>query len=254
MNAGRLLLLVAVCAVWVGTQSCVTDNEAAYDDILGPEKRPLNGPAAPSGGTAGTGSGGAPSGGTPVSTGGTVGGDSGVGGGGAGALGGSDGGGEATTGGSSDNPPVDPNYSPACFESLTQSGEEILKGTPCTPEDPPVCYRPCGPNQVGWKTETCLAGVYAEGDCTFPPDKDYSCYAIPDPIDEVACGVTAPPKATDECSAPLCMSCNFGGSYQDSGDNAKDGFCTCREPDQEGIRRWTCASDVAWPCPFNQGC
>jgi hypothetical protein len=102
------------------------------------------------GGDGGTGTGGKGSGGT-----------SGAGGGAAGSG--------ATAGIPEDNPPIDPNYSPACFMGPTQSGEEIKKGTPCTAEDPQLCYRPCGPDQVGWKTETCLAGVYAEGDCTFPP-------------------------------------------------------------------------------------
>lgn len=162
--------------------------------------------------------------------------------------------GGGTTAGTTGNPPIDPNFSPACFLTLTQAGEEIMKGTPCTPEDPQLCYRPCGPHQVGWKTETCLAGVYAEGDCTFPADKDYSCYRIPDEIDEAACGLSSPPAATEECSAPPCMSCNFGGFYKDTGSDVKEGYCICRDPDPDGVRRWTCASVTAWPCPFSRGC
>lgn len=155
-------------------------------------------------------------------------------------------------------PMVDPDspFYPPCYLTLSQSGEEIKKGTPCTSEDPPLCYRPCGPRSVGWKTEQCLAGVYAEGDCTFPPDADYACFAIPDQIDTGVCPTNAPPKATDECDVPGCTLCNLNGQYFDTGDNAKDGYCICRLPeeDPEGIRRWTCASETAWPCPFNRGC
>lgn len=152
------------------------------------------------------------------------------------------------------NPPTHPDFSPACFLTTTTLGEEILKGTSCTAADPKLCYRPCGPNQVGWKTETCTAGVYAEGDCTFPVDGDYSCYAIPDEINVAACGITAPPAATDPCEAPLCTTCNYDGFYQDTGSDVKEGFCVCRTPDIGGVRRWTCASATAWPCPLNQGC
>src|SRR5690606_9352096 len=150
--------------------------------------------------------------------------------------------------------PMDSPFYPPCYLTLSKSGEEIKKGTPCTPEDPQLCYRPCGPSSVGWKTETCLAGVYAEGDCTFPDDRTYECYKIPREIDEAACQLDGPPYATNECHAPLCTPCNFAGQYQDTGDNVKDGYCVCLEPDAEGVRRWTCASDTAWPCPFGRGC
>jgi hypothetical protein len=160
----------------------------------------------------------------------------------------------ATAGTGVVHPPTHPDFSPACFLTLTGAGEEIMKGTPCTAADPKLCYRPCGPNQVGWKTETCLAGVYAEGDCTFPEDQTYECYAIPAQIDASACGLTAPPSATDECTAPPCMSCNYDGFYQDTGSDVKEGYCICREPDAEGVRRWTCASATAWPCPLHRGC
>jgi len=186
-----------------------------------------------------------------------------VGEGGAGAMGGGTAGtgtaGTGTSGGATGmagavNPPTHPDFSPACFLFTTVLGEEILKGASCTSADPQLCYRPCGPNQVGWKTETCTAGVYAEGDCTFPADGEYSCYAIPDEIDVVTCGLTAPPAATDPCEAPLCTTCNYDGFYEDTGSNVKEGYCVCRTPDIGGVRRWTCASADAWPCPLNQGC
>jgi hypothetical protein len=257
MKAGWFASLVAASLFCVSVPSCVTDNPAAYQGILG---RTLKDPPATSGaGGGGNGAGqdgDAASGGEPLAVAGSAaagkggsatgdGGDSAV------ATGGTSGGG---TGGTVMNPPTHPDFSPACFLTTTQSGEEILKGTSCTSADPKLCYRPCGPNQVGWKTETCTAGVYAEGDCTFPSDGDFSCYAIPPQIDEAACGLSASPAATGECNAPLCVSCNFGGFYEDTGHDAKEGYCTCREPGPDGVRRWTCASTTAWPCPFSQGC
>ena len=249
MKLGKLIPLLVPFATWLGAPSC-TDNPAAYEGILGPAREPSEGSRSSGGtGAAGAGgvTGGSSTGGTSGSTG-APGGEGGMGEGGAGT------GGSGATGGGTVNPPPHPDYSPACFLQTTQDGEEIMKGTPCTSADVPLCYRPCGPNQVGWKTETCTAGVYAEGDCSFPTEGDYSCYAIPDVIDTGACGVTAPPRATEECTAPKCMSCNFDGFYEDTGTDVKLGFCTCRDADAGGVRRWTCASETAWPCPFSQGC
>jgi hypothetical protein len=255
MNAGRPLFILVSLAALAGVQSCVTDNPAAYEGILGPGRDPASTTGGSSGsatgGTAGLPTGGTATGGT--ATGGTAG-TSGEGGMGDGGEGTGKGGTAGTGGTGVINPPPHPDFMPPCFLGPTTAGEEILKGTPCTSADPQLCYRPCGPNQSGWKTEECLAGVYAEGDCRFPTDQDYACYKIPDPIDEAACKVTAPPAATNPCDAPACTVCNFGGFYEDSGGDAKEGFCVCREPDAEGVRRWTCASVTAWPCPFSSGC
>jgi len=244
LKAARLFLVPL--AVWFGTQSCVTDNEAAYQGIFGADRgrTPSSGGSDASGGS--TGGTGGPTGGSPTTGGSATAAAAGMGDGGDGTTGG--------TGGSTVNPPPHPDFLPPCYLSTTQAGDEILKGTPCTSADVKVCYRPCGPSQVGWKKEQCKAGVYAEEDCLFPEDMDFSCYRIPDVIDEAACGVTAPPAATGECTAPLCMPCNFEGSYQDTGADVKEGYCTCREPDAEGVRRWTCASTMAWPCPSSRGC
>jgi hypothetical protein len=254
MNAGKPLSVFVLVAVIVGGESC-TDNPAAYDGILGPERvEPSSGGDTSTGGsgasvTGGVSTGGSsPAGGTSGASGGT--GEGGEGTGGTSGAGATTGGGGGTT----MNPPPHPDFMPPCFLGPTQAGEEILKGTPCTSADPQLCYRPCGPNQSGWKSEECLAGVYTEGDCTFPADGDYACYKIPDPIDEGACGLTAPPAATNECGAPECTVCNFGGFYEDSGGDAKEGYCVCRAPDDLGVRRWTCASTTAWPCPFSAGC
>lgn len=247
----RLSLLVPLTA-WLGVQSCVTDNPAAYQGIFG-DNQP------PSGAVVSTSSGGTQGGSSSETS--SSGGQAGAGNAGeAGANASGEAGDRSTdtstggTDGSSTTGEVPSEYWPPCDLGLSQSGEEIKKGTPCTPDDPQLCYRQCGPYSVGWKTETCLAGVYAEGDCTFPQDGDYECFRIPDVIDPTGCGLDAPPKAVDECTAPACMACNFNGVYFDTGDNSKEGYCLCREPDENGVRVWTCASTTAWPCPFGRGC
>ena len=246
MSYAKPLSALVLFAGILGAASC-TDNPAAYEGILGEEEETSTG------GTSGSDTGGTgaqPTGGT---------GGSGMSEGGGGATGGSAGGISAGSGGSSGssagkNPPPHPDFSPPCYLAPTLAGEEILKGTPCTSADIKLCYRSCGPSQSGWKTETCTAGVYAEGDCQFPAEGDYSCYKIPDVIDEGACGVTVPPAATDPCGAPACTVCNVNGFYTDTAGDAKLGFCICREPDEMGVRTWTCASDTAWPCPVSRGC
>lgn len=249
----KSLSLLVPFAAWLGAQGCVTDNPAAYDGILGPTRKSPEGSASAggtsgtSGGTSGVATGGSTTGGTQS----TPGGEGGMDGGAAGTSG------TGGTAGGTVNPPPHPDFMPPCYQHTTTAGDEILKGVPCTSDDPQQCYRPCGPAQVGWKLEECRAGVYAEEDCRFPGDGDYSCYRLPeDPadIDSVVCGVTAPPAATDECSAPMCMACNYDGYYEDTGGDAKEGYCICREPDAMGVRRWTCASTTAWPCPTSNGC
>jgi hypothetical protein len=148
----------------------------------------------------------------------------------------------------------DSPYWPPCDLGTALNGEEIKKGTQCTAEDVQLCYRPCGPAQVGWKTETCQAGVYAESDCGFPEEEDYSCYALPKEIDTSTCPQGEPPRATDECDVPECFPCNYNDQYFDTAGNLKEGYCVCRPPDEDGIRAWTCASVTAWPCPFSRGC
>jgi hypothetical protein len=165
---------------------------------------------------------------------------------------------------------VDPDslYYPPCCLGPALNGEEIKKGTQCTANDVQHCYRVCGPFQLGWKTEDCLAGVYAEGDCGFPQDdpntrerllretgaEDYACFAIPEAIDTSLCPQDAPPKSTDPCDVPECTPCNLRTLYRDTNDNTKEGYCVCRAPDANGERTWTCASITAWPCPFSNGC
>ncbi len=253
MTVTKPLSVLVIVAGYFGLQSCVTDNPAAYEGILGPERKPPEETpnSGGSGGSAGssTTGGSAPTGGS-TPTGGTLG-EGGMGDGGA-TQGGTSG--SAGSGGTTVNPPPHPDFMPPCYLGPTSAGEEILKGVACAPEDPPRCYRPCGPAQVGWKLEECRAGVYAEEDCRFPLDGDYSCYRLPDDPTTIDCGLTAAPAARDECDVAPCTSCNFEGFYEDTGGDAKEGYCTCRDADETGVRRWTCASATAWPCPTSQGC
>jgi hypothetical protein len=146
------------------------------------------------------------------------------------------------------------DFSPACLDvGPTEADAEIKKGTACTTQDPQICYRACGPQSVGWKSETCTAATYAEGDCHFPSG-DYSCYSIPSTIDMTVCPSTEP-KAGEECAVAECTLCNLDGQYFDSSGSNKIGYCVCTPPsDLDGIRRWSCASSTAWPCPQGFGC
>jgi hypothetical protein len=145
------------------------------------------------------------------------------------------------------------DFTPECSNGPTQAGDEIKKGVACTDADVQLCYRTCGPTSVGWKPETCTSGVYAEGDCAFPADGDYSCFAIPDAIDTAVCPAEAP-QSGEDCDVPECTLCNLDGNYFDSSGSSKTGYCVCQPPNMDGARHWSCASSTAWPCPFNQGC
>jgi hypothetical protein len=139
---------------------------------------------------------------------------------------------------------------PPCGNNI--AGMEIKKGTACTEDDVELCYRTCGPQSIGWKTEICTGGVYVEGDCQFPPEESYECYAIPDAID-ASCPAD-PPQASTDCDVAECTLCNAGGEYLDSGGSVKIGYCVCQQPKADGSRTWSCGSDVAWPCPSGMGC
>ena len=246
----RLSFLVPLSA-WLSLQSCITDNKAAYTGILGETRVSTSGPseATSNGGTGGGGTGGS----DLTSSGGTAGAAGAAGGGGAdgnNAASGSTDGGQPTT----CVMPELPDFAPRCCEYVNEYGEEIKKSNHCAATDIQECWRECGPASVGWKQETCEATVYTEGNCIFPPG-DYSCYSIPEVIDLDACGLTdTPPQALEECDAPTCTLCSVDGNYLDTGGVAKDGWCICREPDENGLRTWTCASETSWPCPLSAGC
>jgi len=151
-------------------------------------------------------------------------------------------GGAAGTGG---GPAVLPD--PACAEGV---GSE----TPCTPQVLPLCYKNCGPSNLGYKSLICQNGMYNEPQdgCRFPV-QDYSCYKVPTSL-PTDCPVATVPRAGRACQVPICTPC-FGGpllnpQYQDSTGAQKTGFCVCSEA---GV--WTCASyPSSWPCPGGQGC
>lgn len=146
-------------------------------------------------------------------------------------------------------------YEPLCSGLLTAAGVAPTKNGICVDGDPELCYKTCGPQSIGFKSETCTAGVYVEqSGCSFLPDKDYSCYKIPAVIDP-SCPTDAAPKATTECTVAPCTPCNLNGQYFDSGGNVKTGYCVCPEPSATtGLSKWSCASATAWPCPAGQGC
>ncbi|MBN2577326.1 MAG: hypothetical protein JXP73_22375 [Deltaproteobacteria bacterium] len=148
-------------------------------------------------------------------------------------------------------------FEPLCAGLRTVADVEPAKNEICTEADPQFCYRTCGPQSIGFKSETCTAGVYVEqSGCSFPADRDYSCYKIPDPwVVDPSCPTDAAPKATTECTVAPCTLCNLDGQYFDSKGNVKTGYCVCPEPSATtGVSKWSCASTTAWPCPAGQGC
>jgi len=136
-------------------------------------------------------------------------------------------------------------YQPVCDDG-------VVKGASCEPSSVQLCYRTCGPNSIGFKSETCAQGSYTEQNgCSFPTGVDYSCYQIPNTRPS-ACPVGTP-RATQACQIAQCTLC-FGGTvnsptYQDSGGTQKDGYCVCSD-----AGAWTCASLSSWPCPGSAGC
>ena len=144
-------------------------------------------------------------------------------------------------------------FTPLCVGLMTAGGMEPAKGIACTPADTQLCYRTCGPLSVGFKSETCAAGAYVEQTgCSFP-DGNYACYKIPAAISPT-CPTTIP-QASQPCSVAECTLCNVAGMYNDSNAMPKVGYCVCPPgPDSGTARKWSCASDTAWPCPAGTGC
>src|SRR5437764_514449 len=75
-------------------------------------------------------------------------------------------------------------FTPLCSNvPLTAAGAAPTKGGVCTAADPQLCYKTCGPFNIGFKSETCSGTSYSEMmGCSFPA-ADYSCYKIPAAID-----------------------------------------------------------------------
>lgn len=143
-------------------------------------------------------------------------------------------------------------FSPLCNDVPPTAAGAPSKGGACTATDAQLCYKTCGPQSVGFKSETCTNGAYVEqSGCTFP-DGDYACYKIPTTID-ASCPM-APPQATMPCDVAMCTPCNVGGNYLDSSGASKMGYCVCPMAGDSGMRKWSCASATAWPCPLGKGC
>jgi hypothetical protein len=220
-----LQVLAAVFAVEAA--GCSGDNEPSTNPGTGGSGGATMGSGGSGGAT--TGSGG---------SGGATTGSGGAGGGGTAGSGGSGGGG---------------TFSPLCSAvPRTQAGEEPTKGGACVAADPQLCYKTCGPQSIGFKSETCTGGVYVEqSGCSFP-DADYACYKIPATISTTC--PAAVPQASQNCEVAECTPCNFGGLYADSGGAQKEGYCICPKASSAGTRKWSCASSTAWPCPMGKGC
>ena len=218
----------------------------------------------PVGGTGG-GSGGGSGGGTAAVDSGTTGGGSGGGGGTSGVDAGNPGVDAGTPGTDAGTPVTDAGssvadagsggaFTPLCAGLTTGAGMTPSKGVACTSTDPGSCWKTCGPQSVGFKSETCTASSYVEqSGCTFPPDQNYACYKIPASIDS-SCPSQVP-QASQPCSVAACTLCNVGGNYLDSGGASKAGYCVCVGSELDGgTAKWSCASATAWPCPAGQGC
>jgi hypothetical protein len=146
-------------------------------------------------------------------------------------------------------------FTPLCTAvPLTAAGVAPAKGGACTAGDPQLCYKGCGPQNSGFKSETCTAGLYAEqSGCTFPADSDYGCFKIPTTQDATCPTTTI--TASMPCTTNMCTVCSDAtGHYYDSGNNLKVGYCVCPAPGASGTSKWSCASNTAWPCPTGKGC
>jgi hypothetical protein len=126
----------------------------------------------------------------------------------------------------------------------------VLKGGACTEADLQVCTKTCGPESVGFKTETCASGVYVEGICQFDPAADDACYKIPT-ADSPQCP-SGTPQAGTPCTIPDCVVCGGSTGYLDSTGTLKVGYCVCAAG--SAAPKWSCAATSAWPCPAGNGC
>jgi hypothetical protein len=149
----------------------------------------------------------------------------------------------------------------------TLAGDSIGKNVACTADDVQQCDKTCGPANVGYKTETCSGASYAEGDCTFPSEGNYVCFALGEPpADAATCPGTAP-QHNQPCELTLCETaaigtgcaqttpceiCGVATGYLDSGGSSKTGYCVCIAGANGG--KWACGSESAWPCPAGNGC
>ena len=237
-----LLGFAALCTF----AACSSDNEPATPASAGSHNASAGAPAATAGAPA-TGNAGAPAmAGAPATAGAPA-----ASGGAPATSGGAPATAGAPTGGG--GAPASGAFSPLCTGLTTAAGPAPTKAGACTAADPQVCYKGCGPQNSGFKSETCTAGAYAEqSGCTFPPEGDYSCFKIPATVD-AACPTTTITASTP-CTVAACTACTDATKhYYDSQMNLKVGYCVC-PASTTGTSKWSCASDTAWPCPTGKGC
>jgi hypothetical protein len=142
-------------------------------------------------------------------------------------------------------------FVPLCVSLLTAAGVAPTKAGACTAADPQLCYKTCGPESKGFKSETCTASAYVEqSGCSFPVG-DYSCYKIPTTTNATC--PTVAPQASTACAVAACVVCGGATGYLDSSGAAKTGYCVC-PASTTGTAKWSCASTTAWPCPAGTGC
>ena len=133
----------------------------------------------------------------------------------------------------------------------------VFKGGACTAPDQQRCYKTCGPDKLGMKSEICAGGVYAEmSGCTFDTVRDYSCYRLPS-TPTAGCSVGLTPQANALCSLPPCVVCNNNeGLAAARTPTRRAGPCSVtafaprtRRGDEVELRQ-----RQAWPCPLGRGC
>ena len=143
--------------------------------------------------------------------------------------------------------------SPLC--GITLAGEATAKGISCTLADVQLCYKACGPQSIGFKSETCSGGVYTESvGCNYPEGYDYSCYKIPAVFD-ASCPVS--PLHNTPCTVVPCVACVSTvavSGYPDPSSSAPIAYCICALNATAGVYKWSCAQATAWPCPGRYGC
>jgi hypothetical protein len=236
----QISALTLVTACWLSSVGCSSSNDPSSTPPAGTAGATTSGAGTGTVAEAGTGAGGATGAAGTTSIAGTSG----------SVAGGTAAGGATTAGGATGAG----GFTPLCSAvPVTAAGVAPTKAGACTATDSQLCYKTCGPQSVGFKSETCMNGAYVEqSGCSFPPDLDASCYKIPATID--ASCPTTPPMASSPCTVAACTLCNVGGNYLDSTGASKAGYCVCPAPGTSGTSKWSCASTTAWPCPNGMGC
>lgn len=230
--------LSLIGAGWLSMAACASSNAPATVGGAGAPPTSMAGAAPVSGA-------GAPSAGAPTTDGGAP------------AAGGATGSGGAPPAGGG-APPAGGEFTPLCATLTTAAGVAPTKGGACTATDSQLCYKTCGPKNVGFKSETCTSGVYLEqSNCVFPSTLDASCFKIPATPDPTC--PTEIPQASQMCAVADCTPCSVGGQYYDSAaipgtSTPKIGYCVC-VANAAGMSKWSCATAAtAWPCPQGKGC